>query len=104
VPQAVDMLRHCDFDSFGRLLHETWTLKRALTSSISTETIDRIYDDALRAGALGGKLLGAGGAGFMVFVVPIEHQPRVRKALSHLINVPVRTDFTGSTIIYRQDQ
>jgi D-glycero-alpha-D-manno-heptose-7-phosphate kinase len=104
VPQAVDMLRHSDFDSFGRLLHETWTLKRALTSSISTETIDRIYDDALRAGALGGKLLGAGGAGFMVFVVPIEHQPRVRKALSHLINVPVRTDFTGSTIIYRQDQ
>jgi len=104
VPQAVDMLRQCDFESFGKLLHETWILKRALTSSISTAAIDRIYDDALRAGALGGKLLGAGGAGFMVFVVPVEHQRRVRAALPHLINVPVRADFTGSTIIYRQDE
>lgn len=103
VPQAVDILRQSDFESFGKLLHETWTLKRALTSSISTAAIDRIYDDAIRAGALGGKLLGAGGAGFMVFVVPIEYQRRVRAALSHLINVPVRVDFTGSTIIYRQD-
>ena len=104
VPEAADMLRRCDFDSFGRLLHETWTLKRMLTSSISTATIDRIYDDAMRAGALGGKLLGAGGAGFMVFIVPLEHQARVREALAHLVNVPVRADFTGSTIIYRQDE
>lgn len=104
VPQAVDMLRRGDFESFGKMLHETWTLKRGLTSSISTATIDRIYDDALRAGALGGKLLGAGGAGFMVFVVPVDRQRDVRAALSHLINVPVRADFTGSTIIYRQDQ
>ena len=103
VPQAVDMLRQCDFESFGKLLHDAWMLKRSLTSSISTTTIDRIYDDALRAGALGGKLLGAGGAGFMVFVVPVDRQRAVRAALQHLINVPVRVDFTGSTIIYRQD-
>jgi len=103
VPQAVDMLRQCDFESFGKLLHEAWMLKRSLTSSISTATIDRIYDDALRAGALGGKLLGAGGAGFMVFVVPVDRQRTVRAALQHLINVPVRADFTGSTIIYCQD-
>lgn len=103
VPEAVDMLRRSDFDSFGRLLHETWTLKRSLTGAISTTTIDRIYDDALRAGALGGKLLGAGGAGFMVFVVPVKNRDRVRAALSHLISVPVRADFTGSTIVYRQE-
>lgn len=103
VPEAVDMLRRSDFEAFGRLLHETWTLKRALTGAISTTTIDRIYDDALRAGALGGKLLGAGGAGFMVFVVPPENRERVREALAHLISVPVRVDFTGSTIIYRQE-
>jgi D-glycero-alpha-D-manno-heptose-7-phosphate kinase len=90
-------------DSFGHLLHETWTLKRGLTGAISTSAIDRIYDDAIRAGALGGKLLGAGGAGFMVFVVPKDKQPHVREALSHLISVPVRVDFTGSTIIYRQE-
>jgi D-glycero-alpha-D-manno-heptose-7-phosphate kinase len=104
VPEAVEMLRRGDFDAFGRLLHDTWTLKRALTASVSTSTIDRIYDDAIRAGALGGKLLGAGGAGFMVFVVPPEKQAQVRRALSHLVSVPVRVDFTGSTIIYRQDQ
>jgi D-glycero-alpha-D-manno-heptose-7-phosphate kinase len=104
VPDAAEMLRRSDFDSFGKLLHETWKLKRGLTNSISTSTIDRIYDDALRAGALGGKLLGAGGAGFIVFVVPPVHQRSVREALSHLISVPVRTDFSGSTIIYRQDE
>lgn len=103
VPQAADLLRRSDFDSFGRLLHETWELKRSLTNAISTSVIDRIYDDAMRAGALGGKLLGAGGAGFMVFVVPIEKQRQVREALSHLISVPVKADFTGSTIIYRQE-
>jgi D-glycero-alpha-D-manno-heptose-7-phosphate kinase len=103
VPEAVEMLRRADMDSFGHLLHETWTLKRGLTGAISTSAIDRIYDDAIRAGALGGKLLGAGGAGFMVFVVPKDKQPHVREALSHLISVPVRVDFTGSTIIYRQE-
>jgi D-glycero-alpha-D-manno-heptose-7-phosphate kinase len=103
VPEAVEMLRRADMESFGHLLHETWTLKRGLTGAISTSAIDRIYDDAVRAGALGGKLLGAGGAGFMVFVVPREKQPQVREALSHLISVPVRVDFTGSTIIYRQE-
>jgi D-glycero-alpha-D-manno-heptose-7-phosphate kinase len=104
VAEAVKMLHRCDFNSFGQLLHETWTIKRSLTNAISTSTIDRIYEDALEAGALGGKLMGAGGAGFMVFVVPPEHQARVREALSHLIMVPVRIDFTGSTIIYRQDE
>jgi D-glycero-alpha-D-manno-heptose-7-phosphate kinase len=102
VPEAVELLHRSDFDSFGQLLHETWKLKRSLTGAISTSVIDRIYDDALRAGALGGKLLGAGGAGFMVFVVPVERQPQVREALSHLVSVPVRADFTGSTIIYCQ--
>ena len=104
VPEAVDLLRHSDFDAFGRLLHDTWMLKRALTASVSTTIIDRIYDDAIAAGALGGKLLGAGGAGFMVFIVPPEKQRNVRNALSHLVSVPVRVDFTGSTIIYRQEE
>ncbi len=103
VPEAVELLRRSDFDSFGRLLHETWELKRSLTNAINTSSIDRIYDDAMRAGALGGKLLGAGGAGFMVFVVPVDCRHKVREALSHLISVPVRADFTGSTIIYQQE-
>jgi D-glycero-alpha-D-manno-heptose-7-phosphate kinase len=98
-------LLHADrLPQFGELLHESWALKRSLTEGTSTPTIDRIYDDARRAGALGGKLLGAGGTGFMVFIVPPERQAAVRQALSHLIMVPVSTDFTGSTIVYRKEE
>jgi D-glycero-alpha-D-manno-heptose-7-phosphate kinase len=104
VPKAAAVLKRADFETFGKMLHETWMLKRSLTASISTSAIDRIYDDARRSGALGGKLLGAGGSGFMVFVVPPEKHSAVREALSNLISVPVRADFTGSTIIYRQDE
>lgn len=103
VPEALALLHGGDFDSFGKLLHESWTLKRQLTSGISTTAIDQAYEAARSAGALGGKLLGAGGTGFMVFVVPPERQPNVRQALAHLINVPIQVDFSGSTIIYRKD-
>ena len=104
VEVAVEMLHAGRLADFGQLLHESWTLKRRLADGTSTSTIDRIYDDARRAGALGGKLLGAGGTGFMVFVVPPDRQPAVREALSHLIMVPVSADFTGSTIVYRKEE
>jgi D-glycero-alpha-D-manno-heptose-7-phosphate kinase len=104
VDTGVELLQTTKMEKFGKLLHEAWTLKRGLADGTSNTTIDRIYDDALRAGALGGKLLGAGGTGFMVFVVPPEKQPAVAKALSHLITVPVCTDFTGSTIVYRKEE
>lgn len=104
VELGVDMLHGGQLSDFGQLLHESWTLKRRLADGTSTTTIDRIYDDALRAGALGGKLLGAGGTGFMVFVVPPERQATVAQALSHLIRVPISADFTGSTIVYRKEE
>jgi D-glycero-alpha-D-manno-heptose-7-phosphate kinase len=104
VELAADMLHAGRLSEFGQLLHESWALKRRLTDGTSTTTIDRIYDDARRAGALGGKLLGAGGTGFMVFVVPPDRQADVRAALSHLITVPISTDFTGSTIVYRKEE
>ena len=104
VEVGVDMLHAGRLAEFGQLLHESWALKRRLADGTTTTTIDRIYDDAQRAGALGGKLLGAGGTGFMVFVVPPERQPAVAKALSQLITVPVCTDFTGSTIVYRKEE
>jgi D-glycero-alpha-D-manno-heptose-7-phosphate kinase len=104
VEVAAGMLHAEQLAEFGQLLHESWTLKRSLTNGTSSTTIDRIYDDARRAGAIGGKLLGAGGTGFMVFVVPPEKQATVRAALSHLITVPISTDFTGSTIVYRKEE
>lgn len=88
-----------DFGAFGRLLHETWQLKRKLSSKITNDDIDDIYTCAVSNGALGGKLLGAGGGGFILFYVEPEHQDRLKKALHKLLHVPFRFDFSGSEIM-----
>lgn len=85
---------------FGRLLHEAWMLKRELSKNISNPEIDNIYDKAREAGAIGGKLLGAGGGGFMLFFVEPEKQGGVKKALGGLKYVPFEFESTGSQIIY----
>lgn len=87
-------------DNFGELLHETWMLKRSLTSSISNLEIDRMYETARSAGALGGKLLGAGGGGFVLLYVPREKQESVRAALSGFLHVPFKFENKGSEVIY----
>lgn len=89
-----------DLDDFGRLLHESWMLKRSTGSKISTGQIDQIYDRALNAGALGGKLLGAGGGGFVLLYVPKERQEAVRKELNELLLVPFRFEEEGTSVIY----
>lgn len=89
-----------DLSDFGRLLHEGWQLKRSLTNQISTNEIDLIYQKAREAGALGGKLLGAGGGGFMLFYVKKENQVYVKRALKNLLHVPFQMGLTGSRIIY----
>jgi D-glycero-alpha-D-manno-heptose-7-phosphate kinase len=89
-----------DLDRFGRLLHENWMLKRELVGGISNTGIDEYYEKACDAGALGGKLLGAGGGGFLLFYVEKQNQDRVRKALSKLMEVDVNFEPQGSKIIY----
>lgn len=89
-----------DINDFGKLLHETWTIKRSLTKKISTPYIDYIYDAARQAGATGGKILGAGGGGFILFFVQPELQSRVKESLSGLLQVPLRFENLGSQIIY----
>ena len=93
-----------DLVDFGKLMHESWLLKRSLTDKISSEEIDRIYQEALSAGATGGKLLGAGGGGFMLFFVEPKYQDKVRKRLSGLLEVKFRFENTGSQIIFYQEQ
>ena len=88
-----------DLDDFGRLLHESWLLKRSLASVISSEHVDAVYHQARQHGALGGKLLGAGGTGFMVFYVPPERQKDVARALGQLLHVPFRFEREGSIIL-----
>jgi D-glycero-alpha-D-manno-heptose-7-phosphate kinase len=93
-----------DFSDFGRLLSETWQLKRKLSSKITTRDIDGVYETAVKNGAVGGKLCGAGGGGFVVFYVEDENQERVRKALSNFLYVPFKFDFIGSEImVYKPD-
>lgn len=89
-----------NLDDFGRLLHEQWRVKQGMSSKISNTEIDAIYQAGIAAGAIGGKLLGAGGGGFMMFFVNPDKQQRVKAALGHLLYVPCRFDTLGSQIIY----
>jgi D-glycero-alpha-D-manno-heptose-7-phosphate kinase len=85
---------------FGRLLHEGWQLKRKMSDKVSNSEIDEIYAAGLSAGALGGKLLGAGGGGFMLFFVPPEKQHAVRERLQQLLSVRFNFENGGSRILF----
>jgi D-glycero-alpha-D-manno-heptose-7-phosphate kinase len=93
------LLESGDLDGFGRLLNEAWTFKRGLGSGVSSEEIDAIYARALAHGALGGKLLGAGGTGFMAFYVPPGRRASVSHALSAWPQVPFRFENEGAVIL-----
>lgn len=85
---------------FGRMLDHSWKLKRGISAKISTDSIDALYAKAICAGALGGKLLGAGGGGFLLFYVEKEYQQAVRAALADLLYVPFSFENTGTRVIF----
>lgn len=89
-----------DLSRFGELLNEAWQAKRSFSPMVSSSYIDQLYAKAISAGALGGKLLGAGGGGFMLFFVPPEFQANVAQQLAGLIQVSFRFEFSGSQIAY----
>lgn len=100
VDDAVDILSsQKNLSEFGELLHENWKLKQSLSGKIATDEINSIYDRGLEAGAVGGKLLGAGGGGFMLFFAEHKKQDQIKKALSEYLYVPFHFDFEGSKII-----
>jgi D-glycero-alpha-D-manno-heptose-7-phosphate kinase len=92
--------KHSDLDEFGRMLDHTWKLKRQVGAKVSTETIDGLYEKGIKAGAIGGKLLGAGGGGFLVFYVTPEHQQAVKEAMSELLYIPFTFENGGTRVIY----
>ena len=92
--------KHNDLDDFGRLLDTTWRLKRQTGSAITTNSIDALYEKGIDAGALGGKLLGAGGGGFLVFYVQPENKPAVMAAMHDLLYVPFRFEDGGTQVIH----
>lgn len=100
VDQGEEILTSGDLDDFGRLLDHTWKLKRGLNASVSTDVIDGLYDAAKKAGALGGKLLGAGGGGFLLLYVQPEKQEAVRQALGQLKEIPFHFETGGARVLY----
>lgn len=89
-----------DLCEFGRLLDYTWKLKRGIASQVSTNSIDALYDKAMKAGAIGGKLLGAGGGGFLLFYVEPDIQEIVKNALNELLYVPFEFENSGTRVIH----
>jgi D-glycero-alpha-D-manno-heptose-7-phosphate kinase len=92
--------KHSDLDDFGRLLDTTWRLKRQTGGAITTNSIDALYEKGITAGALGGKLLGAGGGGFLVFYVQSEKQAAVKEAMKDLLYVPFQFEDGGTRVIH----
>lgn len=97
--QLKEELQNNNIDAMGELLHKNWILKKSLASGISNPLIDDVYERAMKAGATGGKLLGAGGAGFMLFYVPESRQIEVKVALSDLREMNFEMDNSGATIV-----
>ena len=95
-----DALTSGDLKSFGEILNKNWLLKQKLASSISNDTVSKYYDIAINNGALGGKLLGAGGGGFLLFYCEKENQEKLRRALSDLVELPFDMENSGTKIIY----
>ena len=92
--------KHCDLDDFGRLLDTTWKLKRQTGGAITTDSIDALYEKGIKAGALGGKLLGAGGGGFLVFYVQPKNRGRIMDAMKDLLYVPFAFEDGGTQVIH----
>lgn len=90
----------CSLDEFGRLLDYTWQIKRKITDKISNDSIDCLYETAKKAGALGGKLLGAGGGGFLLFYIEKDRQKAVKEKLAKLLHVPFEFEDIGTRILY----
>lgn len=104
VDEAIQILQNTKtpIEEVGRLLHQSWLCKRSLSDKVSTPEIDHLYEEAMRAGAVGGKILGAGGGGFLLLFVRPELQAKVRERLKHLIHVPFEFENSGSRVVLYQ--
>ena len=98
--QGKEYLLQGDFDDFGALLHEGWVLKKSLATRITNPEIDEMYETALRAGALGGKITGAGGGGFMLLYCPRHRQPALREAFKDYRELPFHLERDGTKVIF----
>lgn len=103
VKESKKILNSKKFDDFGRLLNETWKIKRDLSKQVSSNFIDKIYSNGMKSGALGGKLLGAGGGGFVLFYVPKDNQKYFLKKMNSRLLFPVNFTNRGSEVVYSDE-
>ncbi|MDC3131800.1 hypothetical protein OA492_02690 [Pelagibacteraceae bacterium] len=89
-----------NINDFGKLLNESWKLKKSLTKTITNSKIDEIYSNAISSGAIGGKILGSGNGGFLLFFVPKKNQKKLISKFNKLLHVPFKFDYSGSKIIF----
>ena len=105
VGESIDILTGSgSIEDFGKLLHEAWLEKSSLSKRVSNPYVDKIYSVAREVGALGGKLCGAGGGGFMLLFVPPEKQNTLKKKLEKLVHVPFEFEQAGTQIIFHDEQ
>ena len=104
VNEAIAILQSANapIEELGKLLHESWLCKRSLSDKVSTSDIDYLYEEAIKAGAIGGKIMGAGGGGFLMLFVKPDLQDNVRERLKHLIHVPFKFEDGGSRVVMYQ--
>uniref|UniRef100_A0A7C3LUM9 Kinase n=1 Tax=Leptospirillum ferriphilum TaxID=178606 RepID=A0A7C3LUM9_9BACT len=100
--QSILLSPYTPIGEFGKLLHESWMLKRKLSDKVSNATVDQVYETARKNGAIGGKILGAGGGGFFLLFAPPGFQPKIREALKDLVYVPIRFETGGSQVVLYQ--
>ena len=103
VDTAIKILKNGDLNDFGLLLNEAWQFKKSLSSRISNNFLNDIYDEGIKAGALGGKLLGAGAGGFMLFYAPEINQKKIKSKLKSLLHIPFKFENNGSQIIFKHE-
>jgi len=101
VEKGEKLIKEGKLDEFGNLLDEAWNLKKQLSESITSPEVEELYEQGIKAGALGGKLIGGGSAGFVLFYVPCSKQISFKKALNKFIKIPFKFDYEGSKIIYK---
>jgi D-glycero-alpha-D-manno-heptose-7-phosphate kinase len=101
IEESISILNNgADITEFGELLYEAWQAKRSLSAAVSNSHVDEIFEQALSAGAIGGKLTGAGGGGFLLLFAPPSRQREVRERLKTLIHVPFKFENSGSQIVF----
>jgi len=103
VEEGESLLKNKSYDDFGKLLHESWLRKKTLSNKITSSTIDDIYNKAIKKGSLGGKLLGAGGGGFLLLYVPKHKQKIFLKNFDKFVHIPFDFESTGSKIIFKHN-